>query len=155
MSSINFIHQGVWSVSAKLKIWVPEQHVSHLRPASDAELNRLLGMVVDVENIYMSMQKEEDPDTKRVYIYLFKLLRKCIVTMTKPAIEGPLGQPPFESPSIAQAVSNFLLYKFGNSSLRVTVEFTRIPPQTNRKLLFTHPKVSLALLERSLLEVRI
>lgn len=77
-------------------------------------------MVVDVENIYMSMQKEEDPDTKRVYFYLFKLLRKCIVTMTKPTIEGPLGQPPFERPSIAKAVTNFVLYKFGHLAQRVS-----------------------------------
>lgn len=74
---------------------------------------------MDVENIYMSMQKEEDPDTKRVYFYLFKLLRKCIVTMTKPTIEGPLGQPPFERPSIAKAVTNFVLYKFGHLAQRV------------------------------------
>lgn len=97
-----------------------EQHVSHLRPIADQEINRLLGMVVDVENIYMSMQKEEDPDTKRVYFYLFKLLRKCIVTMTKPIIEGPLGQPPFERPSIAKGVTNFVLYKFGHLAQRVS-----------------------------------
>lgn len=96
-----------------------EQHISHLRMVPDPEINRLLGMVVDVENIYMSMQKEEDPDTKRVYFYLFKLLRKCIVTMTKPTIEGPLGQPPFERPSIAKAVTNFVLHKFGHLAQRV------------------------------------
>ncbi|EEB10824.1 conserved hypothetical protein [Pediculus humanus corporis] len=95
-----------------------EQHISHLRMVPDPEINRLLGMVVDVENIYMSMQKEEDPDTKRVYFYLFKLLRKCIVTMTKPTIEGPLGQPPFERPSIAKAVTNFVLHKFGHLAQR-------------------------------------
>jgi len=97
-----------------------EQHVSHLRPVDETELNRLLGMVVDVENIYMSMQQEEDPDTKKVYIYLFKLLRKCIVTLTKPSIEGPLGDPPFESPSIKQAITNFVFYKFNMVSQKVT-----------------------------------
>jgi histone acetyltransferase len=30
-------------------------------------------MVVDVENIFMSMHREEDADTKRVYYYLFKV----------------------------------------------------------------------------------
>ena len=39
----------------------------------DDELNRLLGMVVDVENIFMSMHREEDIDTKGVYYYLFKV----------------------------------------------------------------------------------
>ncbi|XP_049945596.1 histone acetyltransferase KAT2A [Schistocerca serialis cubense] len=92
-----------------------ETHVSHLQPPlSMEEVNQLLGMVVDVENIFMSMHREEDADTKRVYYYLFKLLRKCILTMTKPSVEGPLGQPPFERPSIAKAITNFVLYKFGH-----------------------------------------
>lgn len=30
-------------------------------------------MVVDVENIFMAMHKEEDEETKRVYYYLFKV----------------------------------------------------------------------------------
>jgi hypothetical protein len=47
--------------------------VSHLAPLSEEEVNRLLGMVVDVENIFMSMHREEDADTKRVYYYLFKV----------------------------------------------------------------------------------
>ncbi|XP_069673616.1 histone acetyltransferase KAT2A [Periplaneta americana] len=95
-----------------------ELHVSHLAPLSVDEANRLLGMVVDVENIFMSMHREEDADTKRVYYYLFKLLRKCILTMTKPTIEGPLGQPPFERPSIAKAITNFVPYRFGHLAQR-------------------------------------
>ena len=47
--------------------------MSHLAPLSEEEANRLLGMVVDVENIFMSMHREEDADTKRVYYYLFKV----------------------------------------------------------------------------------
>uniref|UniRef100_A0A8C9TG14 Histone acetyltransferase n=1 Tax=Scleropages formosus TaxID=113540 RepID=A0A8C9TG14_SCLFO len=48
------------------------QHVSHLENVSEEEINRLLGMVVDVENLFMSVHKEEDTDTKQVYFYLFK-----------------------------------------------------------------------------------
>ncbi|PSN51157.1 Histone acetyltransferase KAT2A [Blattella germanica] len=51
---------------------VLESHVSHLAPLTEEEANRLLGMVVDVENIFMSMHREEDADTKRVYYFLFK-----------------------------------------------------------------------------------
>lgn len=40
---------------------------------SEDEINRLLGMVVDVENLFMSVHKEEDTDTKQVYFYLFKV----------------------------------------------------------------------------------
>jgi len=31
-----------------------------------------------------------------------QLLRKCILNMSKPSVEGPLGNPPFEKPSIAK-----------------------------------------------------
>lgn len=108
----------------------------------EEELNRLLGIVVDVENLFICVHKEEDAETKQVYFYLFKvmtkkiffnptsppelfcvfftniswlmfnscvcflffvqLLRKCILNMSKPSIEGPLGNPPFEKPGIAK-----------------------------------------------------
>ena len=35
--------------------------------------------MVDVENLFMCVHKEEDNDTKQVYFYLFKLLRRCIL----------------------------------------------------------------------------
>ena len=38
-----------------------------------SELNRLLSIVVDVENLFMHVHKEEDPDIKQVYLYLFKV----------------------------------------------------------------------------------
>lgn len=120
--------------------------MSHLENVSEDEINRLLGMVVDVENLFMSVHKEEDTDTKQVYFYLFKvckmhsrisvivivvqldsevdvhyifflalyklvslllhsfrqLLRKCILQMSQPVVEGSLGSPPFEKPNIEQ-----------------------------------------------------
>ena len=51
-------------------------HVSHLDNVSEEELNRLLGIVVDVENLFMCVAKEEDADTKQVYFYLFKVILK-------------------------------------------------------------------------------
>ncbi|XP_048870777.1 histone acetyltransferase KAT2A isoform X2 [Brienomyrus brachyistius] len=90
------------------------EHVSHLENVSEEEINRLLGMVVDVENLFMSVHKEEDTDTKQVYFYLFKLLRKCILQMSKPIVEGSLGSPPFEKPNIEQGVLNFVQYKFSH-----------------------------------------
>jgi len=90
------------------------QHVSHLDSVAEDELDRLLGIVVDVENLFMCVHKEEDSDTKQVYFYLFKLLRKCILQLSKPMVEGPLGNPPFEKPSIAKGVTNFVLYKFNH-----------------------------------------
>uniref|UniRef100_A0A8B9LEI1 histone acetyltransferase n=1 Tax=Astyanax mexicanus TaxID=7994 RepID=A0A8B9LEI1_ASTMX len=52
------------------------EHVSHLENVSEEEINRLLGMVVDVENLFMSVHKEEDTDTKQVYFYLTEVLVK-------------------------------------------------------------------------------
>lgn len=49
--------------------------MSHLENVSEDEINRLLGMVVDVENLFMSVHKEEDTDTKQVYFYLFKVCK--------------------------------------------------------------------------------
>uniref|UniRef100_H3ARR3 Lysine acetyltransferase 2A n=1 Tax=Latimeria chalumnae TaxID=7897 RepID=H3ARR3_LATCH len=89
-------------------------HVSHLENVSEDEINRLLGMVVDVENLFMSVHKEEDTDTKQVYFYLFKLLRKSILQMSRPVVEGSLGSPPFEKPNIEQGVLNFVQYKFSH-----------------------------------------
>lgn len=91
-----------------------EYHVTHLQSTEEDELNRLLGIVVDVENLFVCVHKEEDADTKQVYFFLFKLLRRCILKLSKPQIDGPLGTPPFEKPSIAKAVTNFVLYKFGH-----------------------------------------
>lgn len=52
-------------------------HVSHLENVEEEELNRLLGIVVDVENLFMCVHKEEDADTKQVYFYLFKVILQC------------------------------------------------------------------------------
>ena len=50
----------------------------------------------------MCVHKEEDADTKQVYFYLFRLLRKGILQMANVTVEGPLGTPPFEKPSIGK-----------------------------------------------------
>ncbi|XP_078091974.1 histone acetyltransferase KAT2B isoform X2 [Mustelus asterias] len=89
-------------------------HVSHLENVSEEEMNRLLGIVLDVEYLFTCVHREEDADTKQVYFYLFKLLRKCILQMGNPVVEGPLGSPPFEKPSIEQGVTNFVQYKFSH-----------------------------------------
>jgi len=57
-----------------------ESHVSHLDNVSEEELNRLLSMVVDVENLFTCVHKEEDVDTKQVYFYLFRVRKCCFVT---------------------------------------------------------------------------
>lgn len=48
-------------------------HISHLADITDEQINELLGAIVDVENLFMSMQREDDLDTKKVYYYLFRV----------------------------------------------------------------------------------
>lgn len=48
-------------------------HISHLVDKPEQELNRLLSMVVDVDNMYTAMSREENPETHRVYLYLFRV----------------------------------------------------------------------------------
>ena len=47
--------------------------MTHLDTTAEEELNRLLRIVVDVENLFMCVHKEEDAETKQVYFYLFKV----------------------------------------------------------------------------------
>jgi histone acetyltransferase len=89
-------------------------HVSHLGDITDEQINELLGATVDVENLYTSMYRDHDPETKKVYWYLFRLLRQCIITRSQAVIHGPLGDPPFEKPSITKAITNFVLYKYSH-----------------------------------------
>ncbi|XP_022667321.1 histone acetyltransferase KAT2A-like isoform X2 [Varroa jacobsoni] len=93
------------------------QHVTQLSTVESAEIDRLLCTVVDVENMFVCLHKEEDADTKQVYLYLFKLLRNSVLQRTRPIVqESSLGTPPFESPSIAKAVHNLTAYKFSHLS---------------------------------------
>lgn len=95
-----------------------ENHITHLKSQTEEKLNKLLSMAIDADNLFMGTHREEDDDTKKIYFYLYTLLRKSILSMTKPTIEGPLGHPPFDKPSIAKAVMNFVLYKFSHLSPR-------------------------------------
>ncbi|XP_076413639.1 histone acetyltransferase KAT2B isoform X5 [Peromyscus maniculatus bairdii] len=105
-------------------------HVSHLENVSEEEMNRLLGIVLDVEYLFTCVHKEEDADTKQVYFYLFKLLRKSILQRGKPVVEGSLEKrPPFEKPSIEQGVNNFVQYKFSHlpsKERQTTVELAKM-----------------------------
>lgn len=89
-------------------------HISHLTEISRTSMDDLLGAIIDMENLFMSMQRVEDEDTKKVYLYLFRLLRQCVLTRQQAVIRGPLGDPPFESPCITKAVLSLVFYKFNH-----------------------------------------
>lgn len=48
-------------------------HVSHLDNTPEDQLNKMLSVVVDIENLFLFVHREEDMDTKQVYFYLFKV----------------------------------------------------------------------------------
>ena len=75
-------------------------HISHCEKVADTELNKLVNTAIDVESLILFLHIEPDPDTKHVYFYLYKLLRKSLASMISPTVESPLGNPPFEEPSI-------------------------------------------------------
>lgn len=54
-----------------------DDHISHLGYITDEQINELLGAIVDVENLFMSMHREQDEDTKKVYYYLFRVSVVC------------------------------------------------------------------------------
>ncbi|XP_055915978.1 histone acetyltransferase KAT2A-like [Eupeodes corollae] len=93
-----------------------QNHISHLTGISSQQMNELLGAIIDMENLFMSMQRVDDDDTKKVYMYLFRLLRQCVISRQHPVIRGPLGDPPFESPCIAKSISSFVFYKYNHLS---------------------------------------
>lgn len=51
------------------------------------------------------------------------------MTLDTPVVEGPLGQPPFERPSIHTGITNLLVYKFshiGQKELKTMYELAKI-----------------------------
>lgn len=50
-----------------------ESHNSHLNGVAEETLNDLLKATVDIENMFASLTREQDEDTKKVYCYLFKV----------------------------------------------------------------------------------
>lgn len=44
----------------------PAKHVCHLTSLTDAQLNQLLNNIVDMENLYISISRQEDNDIKKV-----------------------------------------------------------------------------------------
>lgn len=71
-SFLSFLETALPSTNASLYSLAGD-HVTHLENVSEEEMNRLLGIVLDVEYLYTCVHKEEDADTKQVYFSLFKV----------------------------------------------------------------------------------
>uniref|UniRef100_A0A8D0CK15 histone acetyltransferase n=1 Tax=Scleropages formosus TaxID=113540 RepID=A0A8D0CK15_SCLFO len=91
------------------------QHVSHLENVSEEEINRLLGMVVDVENLFMSVHKEEDTDTK-----FLSMLEEEIYGESSPIWEVDFTIPVSEGAQIGNQKA-----VVGSASLSATPSFPK------------------------------
>lgn len=49
-----------------------------------------------------------------LYCNFPQLLRECVSNQQPLVIQGPLGEPPFESPPIAKAITNFVYFKYNH-----------------------------------------
>ena len=93
-----------------------EDHVVNYTQVTDVELNRLLDLMVEAEILNTNSGIEDHEGTKVVYQYLSKFLRNSITTMTLPTMDLKLGSPPFEKPTIHQAITNFALHNFSHKN---------------------------------------
>lgn len=93
-----------------------EKHISHLRKKEEQKINELLGMAVDMDNLFMNIPKGEDIEITGIYQHFIKFLCKCIVRIGRPI--NRVEQEAVEKPCIAKAVKRFVLYKFCDSEER-------------------------------------
>lgn len=52
-----------------------EKHISDLVKLKDVEIDELVGTMVDIETLFLVLQRDpvtDDPDTKQIYHYLFR-----------------------------------------------------------------------------------
>lgn len=49
-----------------MSVLITEKHVCHLSELTDEQLNKLLNNIVDMENLYISISRQEDLDIKKV-----------------------------------------------------------------------------------------
>ena len=112
------------SINCKTCSHNQKDHIKQFNSYTDQQINRLLRIVIDVETLFSLICKEEDAETKHIYFFLFKLLRKSILTADQTSlslsqnpssVEAHLGKPPFEETSITKAIINFLFCKYGKA----------------------------------------
>ncbi|CAG0882237.1 unnamed protein product [Darwinula stevensoni] len=101
-------------------------HVTQLEDLGDPELSRMVSMAIDLENLFNCVLQEEG-DTKQIYFHLYKvkktiflnfslLLRKSIQQISTPVVEGAVGKPPFQQPTIVKSLINFLSVRISDHS---------------------------------------
>ncbi|ODM93034.1 Histone acetyltransferase KAT2B [Orchesella cincta] len=93
-----------------------EKHISDLVKLTDVAIDELIGTMVDIETIFLVLQRDplmDDPETKQIFHYLFRLLRKSVATCCSPLPDfATLGRPPYEEPSISRALMALIAFRY-------------------------------------------
>lgn len=103
-------------------------HVSHLENAKDEQLNTLLGLIFDLDNLLVTVNKDlKKPNIERNYVQedtygaVYHELRNFVYPGSCITLEKLFGTPPFENPNIVKALMNFNMYKFGHDSSQLKI----------------------------------
>ncbi|CAL8078695.1 unnamed protein product [Orchesella dallaii] len=105
-----------------------EKHISDLFKLTDATIDELMGRMVDIETIFLVLQRDplmDDPESKQIFYYLYGLLRRSVVTHCSPLPDfETLGMPPYEEPSISRALTALIPFRYChvNSSEWLAIE---------------------------------
>jgi histone acetyltransferase len=76
--------------------------------------------MVDIETLFLVLQRDpvtDDPDTKQIYHYLFRLLRKSVASCCSPLPDfTTLGKPPYEEPCVSRALMAMIAFRYAHVS---------------------------------------
>jgi histone acetyltransferase len=92
-----------------------EDHIRILKEMTMEELDRVLGVVLDIEVLLNLTKNCKDDADAKMYTYLIQFLQKNLLRSKLPPLVGDgLTPPPFERPSIKEGLVNFVWTKFGS-----------------------------------------
>lgn len=78
----------------------------HIRKRSSEKEKTCLDK--DIKNLTMYIDSEDDFEVKSVYKSIVKVLSKCLQDKKKVSFIATYGSPPFEKPTVSQAIMNFI-----------------------------------------------
>lgn len=87
-------------------------HFSHIKNISNEQMDQMLSIIVDAEVLYTTLGLQKDKFIKKIYSFLFTFLHSCVSERKPAIIQGPLGDPPFQKPSIQKIIKNFVVMKY-------------------------------------------
>ncbi|OXA60750.1 Histone acetyltransferase KAT2B [Folsomia candida] len=119
-----------------------EKHISDLVKLKDVEIDELVGTMVDIETLFLVLQRDPVSDDRTVppflmperqttgshvidadkmifntLYYLFRLLRKSVASCCSPLPDfTTLGKPPYEEPCVSRALMATIAFRYAHVS---------------------------------------